>query len=393
MTFSFCLYAALPCNGHPSYCYLRVDQFTFPGSHSAGSGFNGDLTACNSAEQVSQCVFRNQNLSIYNQLNIGIRYLSIDVCILPPNCDDVYGDLSRSRLLSCQGSSTDEAFGGFKYGGRVMDILTQVEDWMRNNTREVIGIHFTRNMPPSDRPQAFADLVEMLESTWGQGASNSSTQMSTFYSRSNNSWPTLRQAIEENQRIFIFIDDEVNVNSAIKPWINPAPLLTFQPIIRNPTCISPGIIDFASNCNVSGTELVIAVGYTVAVCIENGQDMCNLILRNATQKCYGFRTVENRTVNILLVDYPERGMGQNSVFKVVQELNSMNVEQYVELPVTVTGTGTGTGTEPESTTTLDISGSGNETRTDASSATNSATNTFFSASCCAVLYILSFMSL
>ena len=291
------------------------------------------------------CIFVYQDLSIARQLELGIRYLSLDVCLLPDNCNSTsYNNLGNSRLVSCKGSDTDISFDGFAYGGSLVDILSQVDDWMRINTGEVIGIHFTRNQPVQDRAAVFSNLAPLLEMMWGEGTANSSsgnsfvsaTEMSTYYTSNSNAWPSLGVAVEENERIFVFVDDELSGNSeSLRPWINPTPFSTVAPegFSFGSTCIESGILEDASRCNITTTDdadLVIATGYTLVACINDGQDSCNEVLENATERCYGLRQEGNRTVNIVLVDFPNRiTTGTVAVFEIVSDLNWRNVLQYV----------------------------------------------------------------
>ena len=293
------------------------------------------------------CIFVYQDLSIARQLELGIRYLSLDVCLLPDNCNSTsYNNLGNSRLVSCKGSDTDISFDGFAYGGSLVDILSQVDDWMRINTGEVIGIHFTRNQPVQDRAAVFSNLAPLLEMMWGEGTANSNsssgnsfvsaTEMSTYYTSNSNAWPSLGVAVEENERIFVFVDDELSGNSeSLRPWINPTPFSTVAPegFSFGSTCIESGILEDASRCNITTTgdaDLVIATGYTLVACINDGQDSCNEVLENATERCYGLRQEGNRTVNIVLVDFPNRiTTGTVSVFEIVSDLNWRNVLQYV----------------------------------------------------------------
>lgn len=340
--------AASSCNGSPEFCDLRLDQFTLPGSHSAGSGFAGELLGCD-GEPVNNCLFRNQNLSISAQLSLGIRYLSLDVCVLPDTCvSGAYGDLGGSRLVSCQGGDGGD-FAGYAYGGSLLEILTQVDDWLGANTDQVIGIHFTMLAPRASRADVFSSLTTVLEGMWGEGTSNSSdgdgyvsaTEMSTYYLSNSNTWPTLKAAIDMRQRIFVFVDDELNVNNDVRTWINPTPFSALGELFSQ-SCANPGIIDYGFLCNrTTSNELVIAIGYTLAVCIFTGQTNCNKLFQNATNVCYGQRQDSNRTFNVLLVDFPELGEGPNSVFEVVSALNQRNVHQFLSDRMVTTSLGPG----------------------------------------------------
>jgi hypothetical protein len=241
------------------------------------------------------------------------------------------------------------SFNGFANGGSLTDILTQVDNWMRNNPGEVIGIHFTRNQPVGNRSAVFTGLVPLLEMMWGEGRASgnesaSATEMSTYYSSNSDTWPTLGTAVGENRRIFVFVDDELSAIGPSRPWINPTPFSTLSPegLSFGTSCqatgpnFNPGIFEHASRCNASiadNEDLVIAIGYTLVPCISEGQDSCNEVLQNATEVCYGLRQAGNRTVNIVLVDFPN--IETSSIFEIVSELNARNVQRYVTNPVTV----------------------------------------------------------
>lgn len=53
------------------FCSLKLDQFTLPGSHNAGAGFDSGFGFFN-------CWVRNQHLSVLEQLRMGIRFLDVD---------------------------------------------------------------------------------------------------------------------------------------------------------------------------------------------------------------------------------------------------------------------------------------------------------------------------
>ncbi len=305
------------------------------------------------------CVFPTQGLSIVRQLEFGIRYLRLDICIFPKGCNESsHGNLtSSSRLVSCRGSETDTNFNGFAFSENLVDILRQVDNWMGSNTTDVIGIHFTSRILVSHRPQVFSRLAPVLEGMWGSETKTSVTRMSIYYNSFNSTWPTLRQAIQANQRIFIFVDDGLNPES--RPWVNPTPFITFEPVVIDRDCAQPGIIDRASLCsNSEGDELVLLTGYTLAICISTGQANCNALLQNASDVCYDLLEEVNKTVNVVMVNFPELGIGNDSVFTVVANLNNRNIMRFsLEREVTtmteaVTTTMTTTMSVSDTTTTL-----------------------------------------
>ena len=316
-------YTALRCNGRRDLCKLRFDQVTFPGSHSSGSGSNGELRNCE-GEEGGSCLFRNQLLSITGQLNLGIRFLSLDICHLPTACNDEGYGLYASRLVSCQ-----RVGSRLRYGDSVLDIFNQVEDWMKLNTKEVIGLHFTKNTPYNERLQVFRGLIRLLDVVWRH---NSSTTLNSFYTI-DRSWPTLKQAVESNQRIFVFFDEELMVRNIKRPWINPPPFSTFQETSTplNPNCMIPGILDHALRCDTPN-DIVIATGYTVAMCITDAQAACNKILLDAMEICYDIRRKRSRTVNVILVDYATKHV---PVFYIAMIFNQRNIRSTADISLKI----------------------------------------------------------
>ncbi len=61
---------ARACNGSPRFCALRFDEFTFGGTHNSGTG---------EASRQLNCFFKNQDLDIREQLDLGIRFFDLDV--------------------------------------------------------------------------------------------------------------------------------------------------------------------------------------------------------------------------------------------------------------------------------------------------------------------------
>ena len=269
---------AYRCNGYPEYCKLALNQFTFPGTHSSGSGFSGPLRFCQSGSVEDGCIWQNQNRSITAQLQLGIRFLTLDTCILPDHCVNVYGGgLSESRLMACQGGMDEVPFGGYRYAGLITEVLRQINTWMNyeENRNEVIGLLFTNNSPETNKSAILKEIIRLLEQEWcpdGNGTemcSNSgNVTLSTHYNQTN-SWPTLSQVIDTNTRIFVFIEDGLNVDNLIRVWMNPAlSFYTFTKQSTNTDCSS--LVESVQHCNTT-TELFSATGFVLGVCNDNVQ--------------------------------------------------------------------------------------------------------------------------
>ena len=289
-------------------------------------------------------MWQNQGLNITAQLQLGIRFLTFNPCILPDECvatADIYGSgISNSRLMACQDGEQDIPFGGYRYGGLITKVLSQISDWIEKeeNRNEVIGVQFTRNSRDSDKSAVVEELIELLEERWcsisePNGANCSSVSGSSvtlnFQYNKNATWPTLSQAIEQNSRIFIFTDDALNVNEATRAWMNSVPISmsTFEELSStNPDC--SGLYESVQYCNTS-SELISATGFTLGVCNNEVQMDCNRRLKNVTNECHKVRQQYEQAVNVILVNYPEQATSPNTVFEVAEMLNMRNVETYL----------------------------------------------------------------
>ncbi len=115
----------LPCNGNRAFCRRRFDDFTFPGSHNAGTG--------QSDYRLLACASKNQDLDVSGQLDFGIRFFDFDVIYShsAPFCGGLetgHGKYPDAGIYQCFGL-LDNLFG-------------QVRDWLADHLREVVVLYF-----------------------------------------------------------------------------------------------------------------------------------------------------------------------------------------------------------------------------------------------------------
>ena len=229
-------------------------------------------------------------------------------------------------------------------------MLNQINDWMEmeENRNEVIGLQFTWNFYPKDRREMIVrELIDLLETKWcsqlndSDICSNCSFSNITLNSQYNRTgtWPTLSQAIESNSRLFIFLDDRLNVEELKREWMNPPPISMssfMQPTWSSILCYR--IYESIQYCNTS-SELVSADGFIpVGICNDHAQLDCNGRLENVTKECYIMRQQYGQTVNVILVNYPEQATSPNTVIDVAETLNFINVEIYLNYSITTATT-------------------------------------------------------
>lgn len=115
------------CNGHSSFCTLSFDQFTFAGSHNAGTGMGSAGT------RAFNCALKNHDLTITEQLDLGLRFLDFDVIFNPhiPSCDG---------LETGHGMFPD--FAIYRCFGLVSSAFQEISTWLINHPTDVVVLHF-----------------------------------------------------------------------------------------------------------------------------------------------------------------------------------------------------------------------------------------------------------
>lgn len=305
-------------------CELKFNQVSFAGTHNSGSGFDGSLRSCNGQIE-DDCIWRNQNLNITAQLDLGVRFLEVDLCLLQDDCNStVYGDTGNSSLFTCYARENE-----FSYAGPVVRLVQQINDWMVSNPQKIIGIYFPDEFPGEQRTSIISELQVILEQMWLRGESVGSVLMSTHYN-TYGQWPTLSQAIAANERIFIFLDlKSKNEQTSVMMWNHQSIFSTYvKPSQENNAC-EDRLLDLADRCN-STEDILIEAGVALGICIFTGQNNCNRILLNATIKCRNERN--ESTVNVVAVDFPE--LISSTVFEIVLLLNQQNILTYGSLQTT-----------------------------------------------------------
>lgn len=207
------------CNGSALFCDRTVDRVVFPGAHNAMS--NADM---------EKFLFPNHRHRIRRMLDEGIRMLAIDVHYGVPTAGRVRTDLEREDVsfkkieeqlgpeataaavrirdeLSGQAEGTSGPYfchgfcelGSYELG----PTLREIRDFLVMNPGEVIALVIEDYVQPEDLANEFAKsgLTDFVY----QGAVTPP-------------WPTLRQLVDDNQRVIVFTES----GRPGVPWIHPA---------------------------------------------------------------------------------------------------------------------------------------------------------------------------
>jgi hypothetical protein len=208
------------CNGYPELCDRRLDQVVFPTSHNSMS-----------AADIPDWMFPNQNKSIPEQLEDGVRGFLIDAHYGIPVgdkvktvIDDSTGSMAkyeaavgkegvaaamriRDRLVEGEGSERGVYMGhGFCELGAtsLVETLGQMRDFLVANPGEILIIVIQdEGVTPQDIAKCFEEsgLIDFV-----------------YRGPVTPPWPTLRQMAESDQRVVVMAEN----NSAGVPWYHQA---------------------------------------------------------------------------------------------------------------------------------------------------------------------------
>ncbi|XP_070176443.1 uncharacterized protein [Littorina saxatilis] len=269
--------ASFPCNGDERFCRLRFDQMTMAGSHNAGSGFDGGFGFLS-------CWVRNQYLSVLEQLRFGVRFLDVDT------------SWEHCGLLG--------TFHNFACGGPVCKMIKQIKRFLRENRHEVVTVNFNHEMQDFDR--VAPALLRQITAQLGD-------DVNAVY-RDVGRWPSLRDAITSNKRLFVIVDKRVASEMFDDylnfRWIHSERLLhsTWRGDVNVNGHCQEVVENSQQQCRNKNNAPLLEVsifGYSVS-CVTTIADLCLPLVHNISRVCQGHRHLTGRAPNVLLVDYPER---------------------------------------------------------------------------------------
>ena len=303
----------MKCNGLEDLCDLPIDQVTYPGSHNAGSGFDGELKYW-SGVLCSSCFYRNHGKSFSEQLAFGIRYFDIDTC---------YG---TNEALNCHCGA-----GSCCYSGSIEKGLTQINSWLTSNDEEVVFIHFNRDSQTDYRVKIAKSLEATLLKLWPP-TSTSSLGMNTYY-KTTGRWPTLKEAIRSNKKIFIFMDNGLAQHlGSSHDWLvqsNGKIADTWDTVAVSSSCSSI-TTNAESKCRNSWASFMSLAAFgSYGLCTWDMATICSKWIGEAQEACYQKRKLYKKTVNFLLVDWLDYYSGGESVVNKAKFMNQKNIKEYL----------------------------------------------------------------
>ena len=304
----------LECNGLEDLCELKIDQVTYPGSHNAGSGFDGILKYW-SGVQCSSCWYRNHGKSFSEQLAFGIRYFDIDTC---------YG---KKEALNCHCTASRK---DCCYSGSIEKGLTEIDSWLKSNPNEVVIIHFNRDSQTGYRKEIAKSLEATLLTLWPPTSTRGLT-MNTYFKKKGR-WPTLKEAIRRNQRIFIFMDNGLMQHlGSSHDWVVQSNyyIKSSWDTVKVTSSCSSITTNAKSKCDSRNTFMSLAAFGSYGLCTWDMAKVCSKWIGEAQEACYQKRKSYRKTVNFLLVDWLDYYSGEESVANKAKFMNQKNIKEYL----------------------------------------------------------------
>ncbi|KAL9064825.1 MAG: hypothetical protein Q9157_007691 [Trypethelium eluteriae] len=169
-----------PCNGYDELCSRSYSNITFMGTHDSAMAGSHDNQ------------FNDQEISLTDQLNMGIRFLQAQT------------HYTDGHLEMCHTTCIPD----ISDVGPLSDYLTTVKTFLDGNANEVVTLLLTNGdyVPVGNFSDTFAS-VELDKYAFTPSSSPLPI----------GSWPTLGQLISDNTRLVVFLDYDADVSVA--PYI------------------------------------------------------------------------------------------------------------------------------------------------------------------------------
>lgn len=308
---------------------MQFNQFTFPATHNSFSRPQSTPFKLYGNKVVSgtDCYARNQGDSVTKQLENGIRSIDIDTCA--KDTFDFVEERYVMKPYTCH---------KVLYSDPVSSILEEIDVWMKANPNEVVVLSFTDKVQPWNSKELAKNIKNQLEDLWTPTPDRHrrGDLMLNDAFMTTGEWPTLREAIRRNQRIFLFMHSKLTAHMANISWVHDFTWIkqTKSKLrFKDSDSCRELIPLIEEKCQTDDKLISVDMFITrgLPVCASSRADACNPLLSKAADQCYYQRKEYTLTVNFLKIDFPDRksNLGYNILKKVAKDINTRNVESYV----------------------------------------------------------------
>ncbi|RIB04133.1 PLC-like phosphodiesterase [Gigaspora rosea] len=194
------------------------------------------------------CMWDNAGYPVLRQLDDGIRLLNFEMCLKNDN----------KTVVFCHGN------GLYLATGLELDpVFSEIKEFMDKNPNEVVSLEFGHI---NDKGSTYYTISHEIQSYLEKYFVNSTTghsqmvQLPPADSTNATAWPTLRQMIENDQRLVIwFAELYDSLGSDVKPWVHRLdnyyiPSFTYTGDVFTPQQLNAS---FTQHCN-NATALMAA---------------------------------------------------------------------------------------------------------------------------------------
>ena len=167
--------AAMHCNGMPNLCDIQVNKVMFGMVHNAMSSTDAGFI-----------FYANHRNDPFNAaFDAGYRAVKLDLC----NCEDQLMFCHGGRNVGCGIGSRDP-----------VATLSKLNDWLNKNPHEVVVIYLSLN-EAAEGPISLEDVDSLVQAVPNQFGDK------LYNHEVGEVWPSLRELIENNNRIILFYVD------------------------------------------------------------------------------------------------------------------------------------------------------------------------------------------
>ncbi len=146
-------------------------------------------------------------------------------------------------------------------------------------------------------------------------------------------WPTLANAIRINQRIFVFMENNLSQHISWRhKWLVRSNRFIASTWDSNPvtaTSCSGITTNAKKKCRRHADFIELSAFGSYGLCTWDMATICSRWLGEAQNECYNLRKTMGKTVNFLLVDWIDYYHGQESVINKAKFMNQENVRKYL----------------------------------------------------------------
>ncbi|XP_063691193.1 uncharacterized protein LOC134823585 [Bolinopsis microptera] len=297
-------------NGISGACNLRLNYFTLAGTHNSGAGANG-LLYWYSGLPAPSCLVRNQDKSITEQLELGIRYFDLDLAHISEDSGDWW---EKGLVLAHCNENI-----GCAYSHSLKRALLEIEEFMGQNRDEIVLIRF-KDHAETSREYIKKHMANEILSIF---------RTSSKVRINPDSNPRLGDAITSNKRLLIHTNGGFWMG---KPFNSLSQVESFRGGGATSACFSKKeIMDvFKSDWyRVTDDYFPVQVDwyFTFGLCLWDLAGLCDgTELHTIVQINRELVHEAHRPVNLVLIDYAGRGVTRLSEF--VREINEENVKIF-----------------------------------------------------------------